>query len=173
MTAAGRIARVLGGYAAAAVVACLAVFARSSTIDPAVAQAASGMYAFGDTILFAGVFGVVALVPTAMALVFLRPFRRVWIVLAWVTLVTASTGVLAAVLFAIGRSQTGSVLAAAAQVSVLRLLIAPLLGLAFGVVALFCPTRSTRALLAVGACTECVIAAYAALVWFVPLILAR
>jgi hypothetical protein len=42
-----------------------------------IAQASSGMYAFGDLILFIGVFGVLALIPTGLAAYFLlRKFLK-------------------------------------------------------------------------------------------------
>ena len=42
-----------------------------------VTRASSGMYAFADLLLFLGVFGMLALLPTALALYFLiRSFRK-------------------------------------------------------------------------------------------------
>lgn len=73
MTRLGCFAIALVGYAVAFAAAVAAVGLRSLTIDPREAQAASGMYAFGDTILFVGVFGLLAAVSTAIALwLFLR-----------------------------------------------------------------------------------------------------
>jgi hypothetical protein len=40
-------------------------------MDPAVLQASSGMSAFGDLVLFVGVFSVLALFPTGLMLYFL------------------------------------------------------------------------------------------------------
>src|SRR5690242_1891330 len=55
---------VIGGYVLAFAIASAAVALHMATTNQADASAASGMYAFGDTILFVAVFGVVALVPT-------------------------------------------------------------------------------------------------------------
>jgi hypothetical protein len=59
------------GYVGAFVVASLATVARIAATDSAQASAASGMYAFGDLMLFVGVFAVVALLPTGAAIYFL------------------------------------------------------------------------------------------------------
>ena len=61
---------VIGGYVAAFVIASAAVAVHIATTDSVEASAASGMYAFGDLLLFAGVFGVLALLPTGAALFF-------------------------------------------------------------------------------------------------------
>ena len=66
---------VAGGYVAAILIAVVTVSARNLSIDPAVALASSGMYAFGDALLFVAVFGVLSLIPTGAALYFLRPYR--------------------------------------------------------------------------------------------------
>ena len=62
---------VIGGYVAACLVAYGAVYINDLFMDPAVLQASSGMSAFGDLILFVGVFGVLVLFPTGLMLYFL------------------------------------------------------------------------------------------------------
>jgi hypothetical protein len=62
---------VLGGYVLACPVAVGVVYVNGLFMDPAVLQASSGMSAFGDLILFVGVFGILALVPTGLAFYFL------------------------------------------------------------------------------------------------------
>ena len=62
---------VIGGYVAACLVAYGAVYINDLFMDPAVLQASSGMSAFGDLILFVGVFGILALFPTGLMLYFL------------------------------------------------------------------------------------------------------
>ena len=64
------------GYSAAILLASAAVAIRVANTSGPDAQASSGMYAFGDALLFVTVFGISALVPTAAALGFLRPYRR-------------------------------------------------------------------------------------------------
>ncbi len=101
-----KIALVAGGYVAAFLMASAVVAIRVANTSGPDAQASSGMYAFGDAVLFVAVFGVAALVPTGAALFFLRPYRRVWTALSASGLAVAVTGIAAAVLFALGRSAT-------------------------------------------------------------------
>ena len=64
---------VFGGYILACLGAVGAVYVNGLFIqDPT--QASAGMSAFGDSILFIGVLGVLALFPTGLALYFL--FRK-------------------------------------------------------------------------------------------------
>ena len=127
------------------------------------------MYAAGDALLFAAVFGVCALVPTGAALFFLRPYRRFWTVLSALGLAVAVTGVTAAILFAVGRHATVLPLATWAGFSVLRILIAPLLALTFLVCTIFSPYRSPRVTLLAATVMEGAVSTYGGAVWFVPL----
>ena len=74
MSRLAKLGLVLGGYVVACLAAYGAVYINDLFMDPAVLQASSGMSAFGDLILFGSVFGVLALVPTGLALYFL--FRK-------------------------------------------------------------------------------------------------
>jgi hypothetical protein len=159
------------GYVAAVLIACGVVAIHVATTSGPDAQASSGMYAFGDALLFIAVFGVCSLVPTGAALFFLRPYRRFWTVLAVVVLAVAVTGVTAAALFAIGRHATSSPLATLAMASVLRILVAPLLALAFLVFAAFSPYRAPRFALLAASGAEVAVSAYGGLVWVAPLLL--
>ena len=162
---------IAAGYVAAVLIAAAAVGIRVALTSSAVAQASSGMYAFGDALLFVVVFGVLALLPTGVALFFLRPYRRVWTALAICGLGVAVTGLAAVVLFAIGRHAVEPApLATWAALSVLRILAAPLLALASFVCAVLAPHRFARwALLAMSA-MEATVSAYGGLIWFVPLL---
>jgi hypothetical protein len=66
-----KLSLVLGGYIVACLVAYGAVYINDLLMDPAVLQGSGGMSAFGDLILFVGVFGVFALLPTGLGLFFL------------------------------------------------------------------------------------------------------
>ena len=66
-----KLGLVIGGYVVACLVAYGAVYINDLFMDPAVLQASGGMSAFGDLILFVVVFGVLALLPTGLALYFL------------------------------------------------------------------------------------------------------
>jgi hypothetical protein len=164
-----KVAVVTGGYIAAVLLAAAAVAIRLASTSGPDAQASSGMYAFGDALLFVGVFGVAALGPTGAALFFLRPYRRFWAVLAALGLAVAVTGVAAAILFAVGRHATPSPLATWAGLAVLRILVAPLLTLVFLVCTIFSPHRSPRVALLAAAVMEVAVSAYGGAVWFVPL----
>lgn len=165
-----KIALIAAGYVAAFLIASAAVAIRVAHTSGPDAQASSGMYAFGDTVVFVAVFGVTALVPTGAALLLLRPYRRFWAALSVVGVGIAVTGIAAAILFAVGRHATASPLAIWAAFSVLRILLAPLLALAFLVCAVISPHRFPR--LAFGAATmmEAAVSAFGGSVWFVPLL---
>jgi hypothetical protein len=62
---------VIGGYVAACLVASGAVYVHLLFTQGPIYQASSGMYAFGDLLLFIGVFGVLALFPTRLMVYFL------------------------------------------------------------------------------------------------------
>ena len=170
MRPARRILFVVAGYVGAFLAASAAVAIRVANTSGPDAQASSGMYAFGDSYLFIAVFGLLAIVPTGGALYFLRPYRRVWILLSALALCLAITGVAAAALFALGRHAAApSALAAWADFSVLRILLAPILAPAFLVVALFSPYRRPRFALLTATLMELAVVAFAGFVWFVPL----
>jgi len=171
MSAIRKIALVGLGYVGAVVIAVAAVAIRLAS-DPA-AQASSGMYAFGDALLFIGVFGLSSLVPTAALLLFLRPYRRFWIALSAVVLVVAATAIAATILFAIDRHSAPASMSGWAILSVLRILVAPLFALSFFVCAVLSPYRSPRFVLLGASALEAAACAYAGFVWFVPLIFDR
>ena len=98
-----KVAVVAGGYIAAFLVASASVAIRVANTSGPAAQASSGMYAFGDALLFVAVFGVSALVPTGAALFFLRPYRHFWTGLSALGVAVAATEITAVILFALGR----------------------------------------------------------------------
>lgn len=67
-----RIGVVAAGYVAAFLLAYTAVLMRAARTSGAAAQASSGMHAIGDLALFVAVFSAAALVPTILAIVFLK-----------------------------------------------------------------------------------------------------
>ena len=69
-----KLGLVIGGYVAVCLAASGIVYIYELLTQDAAAQASSGMYAFGDLILFVAVFGILALFPTGLALYFL--FRK-------------------------------------------------------------------------------------------------
>lgn len=162
-----KVALVTGGYAAALILAFVAVAIRVSHTSGPDAQASSGMYAFGDSLVFVFVFGVGALVPTGAALFFLRSHRPFWTLLSATALAVAVTSVAAAILFTVGRTAAPSPLATSAAFSVLRILVAPVLALTFLVCAFFSPHRSSRLAFFAATAMEAAVSAYGGFVWFV------
>jgi hypothetical protein len=66
-----KLGLVISGYVAACLVASVAVYVNGLFTPDAVSQASAGMSAFGDFILFVGVFGLLAFFPTGLVLYFL------------------------------------------------------------------------------------------------------
>ena len=136
---------VLAGYVAAFLVAGAALYLRELRM-PAEAKASAGMYAFGDLILFVEVFGVSAIVPTALALYFLRPFRELWLVFSIGCLTLAVTGLVAAVvvIWAHSLHTDAGVWQALASAGILRTLVSPMLAPSFLASVLVAPTWRCR-----------------------------
>ena len=135
------------------------------------AQASGGMAAFGDAILFVAVFAVCALVPTGAGLFFLRPYPRFWNMFSTGGLVVAFTSVVAAILFTVGRHETHSPLSPWVDLSVLRILVAPLFALTFLVCAVLSPQRSQRFSFLAATAMEAIVGLYGGFVWAAPLFL--
>ena len=148
---------VLAGYAAALLLAGTASYVRGFWIpdDPA----SGGMQAYGDAIFFLGMFGFLALAPTALALYFLRLSATFWRALTVAALALAASGPVAAAMI---RHPAESGWAALAGVFGLhRVLGAPLLCLGFLTGALIAPTQGPRLALLGAAVLEVVVSAYA------------
>ena len=117
----------------------------------------AAMADFGDTLLFLGVFGLAAVIPTGAALFFLRPYRWFWRKLSIVAIVMAVTAAAAFVAVLVGRgASAGSAANAAAAVASLPILMAPMFGLAFFVSAVFAPSRNSRLSLLAATAAEAV-----------------
>ncbi len=92
----GRVGVVLAGYAAAFLAAWGATALSAAFTRGPEAQASAGMFAFGDALLFLGVLLLLALVPTVLALRWLRPVPWFWGGLALLALALAASDVVAA-----------------------------------------------------------------------------
>ena len=163
MSRAAKIGIVLGGYLGSLLLATAAMYLRmlATEYDPA-AQAASGMYAFGDSIVFVFVFGFGGLVPTGFAFYFLRPVKRFWTLLSILGVAVASTALIGVTaMFAERLAPQPGFLELAAMFGVERMLLTPPLAALFLLAALFAPSRRPRWILALAACAECL----AALSW--------
>jgi hypothetical protein len=167
-----KVGVVLAGYVGAFLLASAVVAVRVALTSGPDAQASSGMYAFGDAALGVAVFFMVGLIPTGLALFFLRPVRRFWTLLATGCLVVAGTGAVALALYVAGRGALPpSALGAAAALTLLRLLPAPLFALVFLVGGLISPYPAPRWTLWAAAGVEIVVSAYIGIVWFLPVFL--
>src|SRR5258708_928294 len=164
-----KVAAVLAGYVAAFLIASAAVAIHVAATSGREAQASGGMYAFGDAILFLGVFGVCALVPTGAVLFFLRRYRRFWTVLSALGVVVALTGITAAALYAFGRHLVPSPLATLAVLGVTRILTSPLLALPFTLFAVLPPYRAPPRGSRAATLMEATASIYAGCVWFIPM----
>ena len=126
------------------------------------------MYAFGDSMLFVGVFGIASIPATGAALYFLRSVPRFWRPISLVGLTIAGTALAAAALYLVGRGAApGSTLHMWAAFAVLRVLMAPLFGLGFFLGGLFAPVRRDRITLFAGMLMEGVAFGLVALAWLI------
>ena len=120
-------------------------------------------------VLFLGVFGLAGVAPTGAGLFFLRPYRSFWRAVSVAAITIASTGIAALVVYVVPQIvEAGPTLQAWSAVAVLRILVAPLFGLAFFLCAVFAPDRSSRGASLTATAVDAVIFAYVALVWFHP-----
>lgn len=160
-----RVLMVLCGYGVALGAAWVAVDLWQRSTQGPEAQASAGMYAFGDMILGMTVFGLAALVPTGLGFYFLRGAGRVWTVLAWAALAVALTAPAWALAMALDRRipAGASLFHLFAALGVIRVFCAPLLGLAFGLGALFAPQGRPRLLFLAAVLLEASICGYVAL----------
>ena len=168
MTSLVKFGVVAAGYVAAFVIASEALAVRIANTSGPDAQASAGMYAFGDGCLFLAVFGAVALVPTGMAFLFLRPYRLFWTVLSIGGLILATTGLAATAVYVVAAhfAPRASPLECCAALAVLRMLPAPLLAASFLLAGLIAPFRKARWGLLAAAGAESAVAGYAWLHWF-------
>jgi hypothetical protein len=148
---------VLVGYAAA-LLASYAVCYVLQRLHPG-PDPSGGMQAFGDMLLFLGIFGFLALFPTALALHFLRPVEKFWTVFSIASLALAATGPVALL---VGKPYLSPWLLLFVGIFGLwEVLGAPLLCLGFVFCALIAPARRPRRLLIAASGIEFAVGAYA------------
>jgi hypothetical protein len=154
---------VLVGYAAAFLLSLLAVKAYIALTPQVDRQGAAGMTAFGDSILFAGLLAVASAPVTCLALFYLRPHRRFWQAAVWSAALIAATALLALVgsLPRFHASASGWVM-----FSPIRVLLAPIFGLAFVLLAIFCPVRPYRFGFLAAVLIEAVVFISVGFLWF-------
>jgi hypothetical protein len=157
---------VVGGYFAAILIAIGVVFIYINFTSGPDRDASSGMYAFGDSLLFIAVFGVVSTIPTGLTLVFLRQSRKFWILLCVVALVVASTSLAA---IAVIMSESHKFMPSASLwpgLSAIRLFVSPFIAASDGLSALIAPEARFRRYLFGAASLEGVSSVYGFSHWF-------
>jgi hypothetical protein len=162
-----KVGLVAAGYLGAALAAAGIVAIHVATTSGPDSQAYSGMYAFGDSLLFLAVFGVCALLPTGAGLFFLRVHQPFWHALSSVALVIATTGLIALFIYVSARDPHASPgIQYWSMFAILRILVSPLLALVFALTVLFAPTRRARVTLLLATLTEAAVSATIATMWF-------
>lgn len=165
-----KIGIVIAGYVFAVVGASVALYVRLLFTDTAAAQAASGMYAFGDDMLFGGMLGLLSLIPTLLAFYFLRPLEKLWRWFAAACLVFALMGIL---LTLIGMVINGSgayhdpIWAVVSFLGLLHIFGVPLFFAGFVVLAVIAPMGGSRRLMLFAAAAEMFTGLYTLVMLFV------
>ena len=164
MSRTAKLLLVVAGYAIALLVALGATQAHQVATSGLAWQGYSGMLAFGDSVLFLGVFGLTAVPATGAALYFLRPVRLFWQIASITALAIAATGLAAFFGYLLFRStQPASMLVA---LSPIRILLAPLFGTAFLLGLLFAPSRPGRLAFLAATVIEAVVFISVAFIWW-------
>jgi hypothetical protein len=153
----------VGGYVFAIVIAIVVVRIYVAMTSSPDRQSASGMYAFGDSMLALAVFGVAAIPATAAALYFLRSRRWFWIMLTVTAVLVACTALVAT---ALSLGPANLRLQPVGMLAPIRVLIAPLLGLFFLLSALLAPTRAIRIWLASASAVEVIVFVSVVFTWW-------
>jgi hypothetical protein len=159
-----KIGIVIAGYIIALIVAFVAVYIRELATQGTDAQASQGMFAFGETILFLVVLGVLALVPTALAFYFLRPLEKLWTGFAVLCLVFSIMGwivLLANRLMEATVGYTSNPFAAFLSLAaVLSIFGTPVFAVCFLILAIIAPSGRSRFLLLISAGCQILAALY-------------
>jgi hypothetical protein len=164
-----KIGLVLGGYLAAVGIALAVVALYVALTDGPDRHPSGGMSAFGDGLLFLGVFGGVAVVPSGAGLFFLRPVPVFWRLLSGAALLTVATGLLAAVVYGAQQaSVSGHLTQEWSALAVLRLLVAPLFAGTFFLSGVFAPSRGFRLVLLGATLLEAAVFVFMLLALFQP-----
>ena len=164
MSRTAKLLLVVAGYAIALLVALGATQAHQVATSGPAWQGYSGMLAFGDSVLFLGVFGLTAVPATGAALYFLRPVRLFWQIASITALAIAATGLAAFFGYLLFRSaQPASMLV---SLTPIRVLLAPLFGTAFFLGLLFAPSRPGRLAFLAATVIEAVVFISVAFIWW-------
>jgi len=161
-----QIALVVAGYGAALGAAIVAAHLYNAWVAALPYDTSGGMYAAGEAMSSLGAFLVVAVVPTLLALWFIRGNEKAWNGIAIASLAFAAFGLIAVLSTFVNRSPKHVALALLGLFSLVQLLGMPLWSMAFALFALLAPTRETRRKLLYALGIELVIGVFALVHWF-------
>jgi hypothetical protein len=162
-----QIGVVVAGYGAAIAVAIVATWIYDARISALPYDTSGGMYAGGEAIYSLAVFLAVALVPTSLALWFLRRHEKFWNAIAVTSLAFAGAGLLAVLTPLATRSTRSIALSLVGLLALAQLLGMPFWFLTFALFAVLAPTREARRKLLVAIGIEVAIGGCALVHWFV------
>jgi len=143
MRSAAKFGLVIASYIIALLVAIVVVATYIDLTDSPDRDLYSGMYAFGDSLLFLAVLTLASIPATGAALYFLRPCRMFWIAVSVVSLAYATTAIPAVIDHFMLRAP-GEPLPWWSALLSLRLVLAPFPCFAFFLAGLFAPSRWFR-----------------------------
>ena len=169
MSRMAKVGVVMGGYAAAVLAGIVASWLYNARVGALPYDTSGGMYAAGEMMSSIAAFLVVALVPTLLALWFLRHHEGFWNTMSVASLAFAAVGlvaVLSPIVFPTPPRHVGSLVVELLRLA--QLLGVPLWCLAFGLFAFLAPTRATRRVLVTATAIELVIGVCALVHWIVP-----
>lgn len=144
MTRVQKVGVVAAGYAAALVAGGLAMWAYDASIPAAIRDASSGMYAFGSLLAGAATFGFLALVPTVMLLILLRPYTSFWNALSVTAIVGAAAGLLASLNLLFGSYPNTTLGNLGSLFALFHMLGVPLWALTIAILVFIAPGRDAR-----------------------------
>jgi len=163
-----RIALVCGGYGLALVAAWVAGYLYDARLAGAPYDTSGGMYAGGQLITQLAAFLAVAMVPTLLALWFLRGHPGLWNSIALASVAFAAVGLVAVLMPLVTTDIRHVGLALLGLLGLAQLLGVPLWTAAFVLFALMAPTPTAKRLLVIAIGLELMIGACAAIHWFSP-----
>lgn len=169
MSRAWKILMVVGGYGAAVLAGWLAGYLYDERVSQEPFDTSGGMYAFGQMLASLSAFLAVALVPTLLAMWFLRTHEGSWRVLSWACLAFAGVGLLAILMPLVDRSRPDTFPRMfMSLLGLSQLLGVPFWTLAFALLAWLAPSPRTRRSMLGAVGLELGIGICAAIHWFVP-----
>ena len=135
---AAKMGIVVASYVIALLVAMAVVAMHIYLTDSPDRDLYSGMYAFGDSLLFLAVLTLASIPATGAALYFLRPYRAFWIAVSVVSLAYATTAI-PAVIDHFTLRALGEPMPRWSALLSLRLVLAPFPGFALFLAGIFAP----------------------------------